>query len=58
VKLESFEDAGSRREPHGPEEARGANLYRKRAGLYDLSANLYYLIGFREQHYRQRRWNC
>ena len=30
------------------------NLYRKRAGLYDLSANLYYLIGFREQHYRQR----
>lgn len=30
------------------------NLYRKRAGFYDLSANVYYLIGFREQHYRQR----
>ena len=30
------------------------NIYRKRAGLYDLTANFYYLIGFREQHYRQR----
>jgi len=29
-------------------------LYRKRAGRYDLTANLYYLIGFREQHYRRR----
>lgn len=30
------------------------NLYRKRAERYDLTANLYYLIGFREWHYRQR----
>lgn len=30
------------------------DLYRKRAGRYDLTANLYYLIGFREWHYRQR----
>jgi len=30
------------------------DLYRKRAGRYDLTANLYYLIGFREQHYRRR----
>ncbi len=29
-------------------------LYRKRAGNYDVSANLYYLIGFREQAYRKR----
>lgn len=29
-------------------------LYRKRAGRYDLTANLYYLIGFREQHYRRQ----
>lgn len=29
-------------------------LYRKRAGLYDLTANLYYLIGFREQAYRKQ----
>ncbi len=29
------------------------HLYRKRAGSYDLTANLYYLIGFREQAYRQ-----
>lgn len=29
-------------------------LYRKRARLYDFSANLYYLIGFREQAYRKR----
>lgn len=28
------------------------NLYRKRAEKYDLSANLYYLIGFRECLYR------
>lgn len=31
-----------------------AEIYRKRARLYDISANLYYLIGFREQHYRRR----
>lgn len=29
------------------------HLYRRRAGLYDLTANLYYLIGFREQAYRE-----
>lgn len=29
-------------------------LYRKRAKSYDLSANLYYFIGFREQWYRAR----
>jgi ubiquinone/menaquinone biosynthesis C-methylase UbiE len=29
-------------------------LYRKRAGMYDFSANLYYLIGFREQAYRKK----
>jgi len=28
-------------------------LYRKRAGAYDFSANLYYLIGFREAQYRK-----
>ena len=28
-------------------------LYRKRAANYDLSANLYYLIGFREFKYRK-----
>ena len=28
-------------------------LYRKRARNYDLSANLYYLIGFREAKYRK-----
>jgi len=28
-------------------------LYRKRALNYDLTANLYYVIGFREQKYRQ-----
>jgi ubiquinone/menaquinone biosynthesis C-methylase UbiE len=30
------------------------DLYRKRAGNYDLTANLYYLIGFREQAYRKK----
>lgn len=30
------------------------NLYRKRATNYDFSANLYYLIGFREVMYRKR----
>jgi len=30
------------------------DLYRVRAGLYDWTAHLYYLIGFREQHYRKR----
>jgi ubiquinone/menaquinone biosynthesis C-methylase UbiE len=29
-------------------------LYRKRAANYDFSANLYYLIGLREVHYRKR----
>ena len=29
------------------------NLYQKRASHYDWSANLYYLLGFREQAYRQ-----
>ena len=30
------------------------DLYRKRARRYDLTANLYYLIGFREWSYRKR----
>ncbi len=30
------------------------DLYRKRAANYDLSANLYYLIGLREVKYRKR----
>jgi ubiquinone/menaquinone biosynthesis C-methylase UbiE len=30
-----------------------ADLYRKRAGNYDVTANLYYLIGFREFAYRR-----
>jgi len=30
------------------------NLYRARAANYDFSANLYYLIGFREVKYRKR----
>lgn len=30
------------------------DLYRKRAGAYDFSANLYYLIGFREAGYRKK----
>lgn len=30
------------------------DLYRKRAGAYDYSANLYYLLGFREAHYRKQ----
>jgi ubiquinone/menaquinone biosynthesis C-methylase UbiE len=30
-----------------------AELYRKRAGLYDFSANLYYLIGIREFAFRR-----
>ncbi len=29
-------------------------LYRKRSTFYDFSANLYYLIGFREQAYRRK----
>ena len=28
-------------------------VYQRRAKRYDISANLYYLIGFREQHYRR-----
>jgi demethylmenaquinone methyltransferase/2-methoxy-6-polyprenyl-1,4-benzoquinol methylase len=31
-----------------------AGIYKKRARNYDLSANLYYLIGFRETAYRKR----
>jgi demethylmenaquinone methyltransferase/2-methoxy-6-polyprenyl-1,4-benzoquinol methylase len=31
-----------------------ASLYKKRARNYDISANLYYLIGFRETAYRKR----
>jgi demethylmenaquinone methyltransferase/2-methoxy-6-polyprenyl-1,4-benzoquinol methylase len=31
-----------------------ASLYKKRARNYDLSANLYYLVGFREMHIRKR----
>lgn len=30
------------------------DLYRRRARSYDFSANLYYLIGFREAYYRKR----
>jgi demethylmenaquinone methyltransferase/2-methoxy-6-polyprenyl-1,4-benzoquinol methylase len=30
------------------------DLYRRRARRYDLSANLYYLLGFREQAYRRK----
>lgn len=30
------------------------DLYRLRAGWYDFSANLYYLIGFREARYRKQ----
>lgn len=29
------------------------DIYRDRAGLYDLTANLYYVLGFREQRYRR-----
>ncbi len=29
------------------------NLYRRRAGKYDLTANLYYIIGVRESRYRK-----
>jgi len=29
------------------------DLYRERAGSYDITANLYYLIGFREAKYRK-----
>lgn len=35
-------------------EAEIADLYGRRAGNYDLTANLYYLIGFREYAYRHR----
>ncbi|NIP58969.1 MAG: methyltransferase domain-containing protein, partial [Gemmatimonadetes bacterium] len=30
------------------------DLYRRRAPRYDLSANLYYLLGFREWAYRKK----
>ncbi|MGE5145849.1 MAG: class I SAM-dependent methyltransferase, partial [Candidatus Eiseniibacteriota bacterium] len=29
------------------------SVYRRRARNYDITANLYYLVGFREQHYRR-----
>ncbi len=43
--------------PHAPESrftVRGEvrDVYRKRARLYDITANLYYLLGFREQAFR------
>lgn len=44
--------AGS--EPLGPTKQELIALYRRRARRYDWSANLYYLIGFREQAYRRR----
>jgi ubiquinone/menaquinone biosynthesis C-methylase UbiE len=31
-----------------------AGLYRKRSRFYDFTANLYYLLGFREQAYRKK----
>jgi ubiquinone/menaquinone biosynthesis C-methylase UbiE len=31
-----------------------ASLYRKRSRFYDFTANLYYLLGFREQAYRKK----
>ena len=31
-----------------------AELYAKRATLYDLTANVYYLVGFREFAYRKK----
>ena len=31
-----------------------AEVYRRRAAWYDVTANLYYLIGFRERAYRRR----
>lgn len=37
-----------------PEKEKILQLYRKRAGRYDLTANLYYLLGFREFTYRKR----
>lgn len=30
------------------------SLYRRRAARYDFTANLYYLVGFREWRYRER----
>lgn len=33
------------------------NIYRKRARFYDVTANLFYLIGFREQYYRKQAVN-
>jgi len=35
-----------------------SNLYHQRAARYDLTANLYYLLGFREQAYRKRAVNA
>lgn len=35
-----------------------AKLYKRRAGRYDITANLYYLVGFREQAYRKQAVNA
>jgi demethylmenaquinone methyltransferase/2-methoxy-6-polyprenyl-1,4-benzoquinol methylase len=41
-------------EPSAPaEQASVAAVYRRRARWYDITANLYYLIGFREQAFRR-----
>jgi demethylmenaquinone methyltransferase/2-methoxy-6-polyprenyl-1,4-benzoquinol methylase len=37
-----------------PERERVIEIYRRRARRYDVTANLYYLIGFREWRYRQQ----
>lgn len=43
------------REPFAQtEQAVVAEIYRRRARWYDVTANLYYLIGFREQAYRRK----
>jgi len=34
------------------------NIYEKRAPLYDFTANLYYLVGYREMHYRRMAVEC
>jgi len=35
-----------------------SDLYRRRAARYDVSANLYYLLGFREHAYRKKAVNA
>lgn len=44
------ENTGAR----GDDRAAGLATYRARASSYDLAANLYYLIGFREWAFRRR----